>query len=67
MPSLEWNPATPLEKTSMWSKMPPSLNALTKGAKLGGIDGPENDGADAGGWRGIGGDHLIRVDTRDVC
>mmetsp|Transcript_266 Transcript_266/g.538 ORF Transcript_266/g.538 Transcript_266/m.538 type:complete len:506 (-) Transcript_266:373-1890(-) len=60
-PNLEWNPETPLEKVSLWSSMPPSFNAFKGQPKLGGIDGLPNDGADAAGWRNVGGDHLITV------
>lgn len=65
MPGLEWNPETPLEKTSIWSAMPPSFNSFNGPAKLSGIDGKANDGEDDGGWRNIGDDHLIHVQPEE--
>jgi len=60
MPKLEWNPETPLHQTSLWASKPPSMSSFQGPAQLHGIDGAPNDGADTGGWRNLGGDHLLQ-------
>ena len=62
MPSNTWNPETPIEKVSLWAKgKGTSFNEFKSRPRLFGIDGC-NDGQDSGGWRGLGGDHLIHVE-----